>query len=123
VNHEAKVGGDHPVLRIHVAALDALGKLNFLGSCEQGVLRGLLEEQLQRFEIAGLLVPLVLLGGRLVQALDVAPPGSRAAADAASEFMLLLGVAVRGYSFRCRLSGAAADTAARLLLVRPLNAV
>jgi hypothetical protein len=112
VDDEAKVGGDHAVLGVDVAALDALGELDFLRGCEQGVTRGLLEEQLQRLEVTGLLVPLVLLDGRLVQALDIAPLGL-AAADAASETMLLLGVAVRGDSFQCRQS-------MRRLTCRPL---
>jgi hypothetical protein len=112
VDHEAQVRGDHPVLGIHVAALDALGELDFLGGSEQRVTRGLLEEQLQRLEVAGLLVPLVLLDGPAVcmQALDFAPIGLPTA-DAASESMLLLGLAVRGYSFptSCRQIGTTAD--------------
>jgi hypothetical protein len=112
VDHEAQVGRDHPVLGLEVAALDALGKLDFLGSCEQRILRGLLEEQLQRLEVAGLLVPLVLLDGRLVQALDVAPCGGAALLDAAAESVLLRGVAVRGYSFRSRRKKSAADMTA-----------
>jgi len=103
VDHETEVGRDHPILRLDVAALDALGKLDFLCGSQQRVLGGLLEEQLQLLEVAGLLVPLVLcLRGRLVQALDVAPLRSAAAADAAPEAMLLVSVLVRFASPRFR---------------------
>jgi hypothetical protein len=50
-----------------------------------------------------------------VQALDVAPLGL-ATAVAASESMLLLGVAVRGYSSRCREMSAAADITVTLTI-------
>jgi hypothetical protein len=70
-----------------------------------------------------------------VQALYVAPLRRPATADAASESMLLLGFAVRGYSFRFLLLGFAVrgysfrfrqtarrlTSPPRLLLVRPLN--
>jgi hypothetical protein len=97
VNHEAQVRGDHAVLRIEVAALYALGELDLFSGGEQRVTCGLLEEQLQRLQVTGLLVPLVLLDGAAIrmQALDLAPLGLPTA-DAASESMLLLGLAVRG---------------------------
>ena len=122
VDHEAQVGRDHPVLRLEVAALDALGELDLLSGSEQRVLRGLLEEQLQRLEIARLLLALLaLLRGRLVQALDVTALRSPAATDAAPETMLLLGVVVRSYSSRFRDRSEAAVPPPRLPLVRPVK--
>jgi hypothetical protein len=56
-----------------------------------------------------------------VQALYVAPLRRPATADAASESMLLLGFAVRGYSFRFRQTARRLTSPPRLLLVRPLN--
>ena len=112
VNHEAQVRRDHPVLGLDVAALDALGELDFLGSCEQRVLRRLLEEQLQRLEVAGLLVPLVLLDGRLVRALVITTARGSAAVDTAPEMLLLLSVVVRFRSLRLR------QTSERVLCAR-----
>jgi hypothetical protein len=55
-NDKAEVGVDHPVLRGHVATLDALGQLNLLGGGEQGVATRLVEELLQGIE-ATLVLP------------------------------------------------------------------
>ena len=44
---EAEVGLDHPLLRLHVPALDALRELHLLRGCEQLVPPGLAEEELE----------------------------------------------------------------------------
>jgi hypothetical protein len=97
VDHQPQVRSDHPILRLEIAALDALGELDLLCGGEQRVARGLLEEDLQRLEVAARLFPL-LRRGRLVQALDLAPL-RLATADSASESVLLLRLAVRCYPF------------------------
>jgi hypothetical protein len=97
MDHKPQVRSDHPILRLEIAALDALGELDLLCGCEQRVTRGLLEENLQRLEVARRLFPL-LRYGRLVQALDLAPLGL-AAAGRAPESVLLLRITVRLYPF------------------------
>src|SRR4051812_43119491 len=100
VDHEPQVRSDHPILRVEIAALDALGELDLLCGREQRILGGLLEEQLQRLEVAGQLFLLrLLLRGRLMQALDLSALSGLPAAHAASESVLLLSIAVRLYPF------------------------
>jgi hypothetical protein len=123
VDHEPEVRGDHPVLRVQIAALDALGELDLLGRGQQRVARSLLEEELQRLEVAGQLL-LLGRGGRVVQALNVAPVRARlAAADATSKAVLLLRIAVRRYPFLSLSSlvglGMGHQTPKGLLMVRP----
>jgi hypothetical protein len=98
MDHKPQVRSDHPILRVEVAALDALGELDLLCGREQRILRGLLEEQLQRLEVARELF-LLRVRGRLMQALDLTAPGSLATARSAPESVLLLSVAVRCYPF------------------------
>src|SRR3954463_351954 len=98
VDQKPQVRSDHPILRIEIAALDALGELDLLCGCEQRILGGLLEEELQRFEIAGQLL-LLCIRGRVMQPLDLSAVSSLPAAHAASESVLLLSVAVRLYPF------------------------
>jgi hypothetical protein len=97
MDHKPQVRSDHPILRLEIATLDALGELDLLCGCEQRVTRGLLEENLERLEVARRLFPL-LRYGRLVQALDLAPLGL-AAAGCAPESVLLLRITVRLYPF------------------------
>src|SRR5471032_1661506 len=47
-NHETQVRRDHPLLGGHVAALDPLRELNFLGSGQKRVATSLVQEELQR---------------------------------------------------------------------------
>ena len=97
VDHEPQVRSDHPILRVEVAALDALGELDLLCGREQRILGGLLEEELQRLEVAGQLF-LLRLRGRVVQALDLSAL-RLATARRPPESVLLLSVAVRLYPF------------------------
>src|SRR5207249_8219733 len=99
VDHKPQIRSDHPILRVEVAALDALGQLDLLCGCEQRILGSLLEEELQRLEVAGELLLLVVHGrGGVVQALNFAPLGLPATRGA-PESVLLLSVAVRLYPF------------------------
>jgi hypothetical protein len=97
VDHKPQVRSDHPILRVEVAALDALRELDLLCGREQRILGGLLEEELQRLEVTCELL-LLRFRGRLVQALNLAPLGL-ATARRAPESVLLLSVAVRCYPF------------------------
>ena len=45
---QAQVGLDHPLLRLHVAALDPLGELDLLGCGQERVPAGLAQEELER---------------------------------------------------------------------------
>jgi hypothetical protein len=103
VDHKPQVRSDHSILRVQIAALDALGELDLLCGREQRILGSLLEEELQRLEIACELL-LLRLRGRVVQALDLAPLGL-ATARGAPESVLLLSVAVRLYPFPSLISG------------------
>jgi hypothetical protein len=97
MDHKPQVRSDHPILRLEIATLDALGELDLLCGCEQRIARGLLEEDLQRLEVARRLF-LLLRYGRLVQALDLAPL-RLAATRRAPESVLLLRFTVRRYPF------------------------
>src|SRR4051812_23987523 len=97
VDHKPQVRSDHSILRVEIAALDALCELDLLCGCEQRILRGLLEEQLQRLEVACELFLLVIYG-RLVQALDLSAL-RLAGLHTAAESVLLLRIAVRSNPF------------------------
>src|SRR3954463_13558847 len=120
VDHEPQVRSDHPILRVEIAALDALGELNLFCGCEQRILGGLLEEELQRLEVAGQLF-LLVLGGRVMQALDLSAL-RLAGLHAAAESVLLLSVAVRLYPFLL-ISGWSMrhESHKALLMVRPVK--
>jgi hypothetical protein len=121
VDHKPQVRSDHPILRVEIAALDALGELDLLCSGEQRILGGLLEEELQRLEIAGQLF-LLRLRGRVVQALDLSAL-RLPTTDTASESVLLLSVAVRLYPFPSLISGSFMrhESHKALLMVRPVE--
>jgi hypothetical protein len=97
MDHKPQVRSDHPILRVEVATLNALGELDLLRGREQRVLGGLLEEELQRLQVARKL--LLLRGrGRVVQALDLSALGL-ATARRPPVSVLLLSVALRRYPF------------------------
>src|SRR3954454_21762210 len=120
VDHEPQVRSDHPILRVEIAALDALRELDLLCGCEQRILRGLLEEELQRLQVAGQLL-LLGIGGRVMQALDLSAL-RLAGLHAAAESVLLLSVAVRLYPFLL-ISGwfIRHESHKALLMVRPVK--
>jgi hypothetical protein len=121
VDHKPQVRSDHSILRVEITALDALGELDLLCGREQRILGGLLEEELQRLEVACELL-LLRLGGRVVQTLDLSAL-RLAGLRLPPESVLLLSVAVRLYPFPSLISGSSMRTHSHkaLLMVRPVQ--
>jgi hypothetical protein len=121
VDHKPQVRSDHSILRVQIAALDALGELDLLCGREQRILGSLLEEELQRLEVAGQLL-LLRLGGRVVQTLDLSAL-RLAGLRLPPESVLLLSVAVRLYPFPSLISGSFMrhESHKALLMVRPVE--